>query len=256
KNYDEAKKILNRNLEYFRQTGDLYGIIVSLIKLGKLGYYLGANSYKTSQKNLINALDLISILKDKNFLSVKAELKWECYLYLGKTNLLTNNYKEAEDYLFKSIEELRLFELGESLNEAKILKNLAKLYEIKGEYQNAIDYNKLSNEIYDKFGDDYKVAQLLRKIARIYLVNIENEFEAIKKYEKALEIFEDQNYFKESADVLHRLGDIYVNKGSIKIALSNWEKAKRYYADLLDEVNLNLINEKIKSLINSNSESF
>jgi len=48
KNYDEANKILNRNLEYFRQTGDLYGIIVSLIKLGKLCYYLGSNSYKSS----------------------------------------------------------------------------------------------------------------------------------------------------------------------------------------------------------------
>ena len=256
KNYDEAKKILNRNLEYFRQTGDLYGIIVSLIKFGKLGYYLGAKFYKYSNKNLVDALDLISLLKDKNYLSVKAQLKWECYLYLGKINLLSNNYKEAEDYLLKSLEELRLYELGESLNEAKILKNLAKLYEIKGEYKNAIDYNFLSNEIYYKFGEEFKVAQLLRKIARIYLVNLKNESEAIKNYEKALEIFEDQNYFKESADLLHRLGDIYVNKGIIEIALSNWEKAKRYYADLLDEVNFNLMSEKIKSLDNSNSDSF
>ena len=256
KNYDKAKKILNRNLEYFRQTGDMYGIIVSLIKLGKLGYYLGSNSYNYSHKNLVDALDLIYILKDQTSISVKAQLKWECYLYLGKLNSLCNNYREAEDYLLKSLEELRLFELGESLDEAKILKDLAKLYEVKGEYKNAIDYYSLSNEIYYKFGDEYKVAQLLRKIARIYLVNLENESEAIKNYEEALEIFEDQNYFKESADVLHRLGDIYVNKGIIEITLSNWEKAKRYYADLLDEVNLNLMTEKIKSLVNSNSESF
>jgi len=199
---------------------------------------------------------LISILKDKTSLSIQAELKWECYLYLGKLNLLCNNYQEAEDYLFKSIEELSLFELAESLNEAKILKNLAKIYEIKGEYQKAIDYKVLSNEIYYKFGDEYNVAKSLRKIAWIYLINLENESEAIKNYEKSLEIFEDQNYFKESADILNRLGDIYVNKGIIEIALSNWEKAKRYYADLLDEVNLNLINEKINSLINSNSKSF
>ncbi len=256
KNYDEAKKILNRNLEYFRQIGDLYGIIVSVIKLGKLGYYLGVNSYKTSHKNLVDALDLISLLKDKTYQSVKAELKWECYLYLGKLNLLYNNYEEAKDYLYKSLEEIRLFELEESLHEAKILKNLAKLYEIKGEYQKAIEIYYKSQEIYYKFGDEYKVAQLLRKIAWIYLDNLKNESEAIKNYENALEIFEDQNYFKESADVLHRLGDIYVNNGIIEIALSNWERAKRYYADLLDEVNLNLITEKIKSLDNSNSERF
>ena len=226
------------------------------MKLGKLGYYLGSNSYKYSHKNLVDALDLIYILKDQTSISVKAQLKWECYLYLGKLNSLSNNYKEAEDYLFKSLEEIRLFELGESLNEAKILKDLAKLYEVKGEYKNAIDYYSLSNEIYYKFGDEYKVAQLLRKMARIYLDKLENETEAIKNYEKALEIFEDQNYLKESADVLHRIGEIYVTKGIIELALSNWEKAKRYYADLLDEVNLNLITEKIKSLINSNSERF
>ena len=188
--------------------------------------------------------------------NLKKDYNRALYLNADLHELNNNHLNKGLDYLFKSIEELRLFELGESLNEAKILKNLAKLYEIKGEYQNAIDYNILSNEIYYKFGDEYKVAQLLRKIARIYLVNLENESEAIKNYEKALEIFEDHNYFKESADVRHRLGDIYVNKGIIEIALSNWEKAKRYYADLLDEVNLNLMTEKIKSLLNSNSERF
>jgi len=256
KNYDKAKKILNRNLEYFRQSGDMYGIIISLIKLGRLNYLLGPNNYEYSHKNLNDALDLIYFLKDQISMSVKAQLKWECYLYLGKLNLLSNNYKKAEDYLLKSLEEIRNFELEESLNQAKILRNLAKLYEIIGEYQNAIDYYSLSNEIYYKFGVDYKVAKLKRKKAWIYLDNFENESEAIKYYEEALEIFEEQNYIKECADILHRLGDIYINKGIIEIALANWKKAKRYYQDLLDEINLNLVTEKIKSLINSNSESF
>ncbi|MFW9899435.1 MAG: tetratricopeptide repeat protein [Candidatus Thorarchaeota archaeon] len=256
KNHDKVKKILNRNLEYFRQSGDLYGTIISLTKLGKLNYHLGSNNYQYSHQNLKDALDLINSVRNQISILSNAQLKWECYLYLGKLNLFWKKYGEAEDYLLKSLEAVRIFELGESLNEATILKNLAKFYNIKGEYQTAIDYYNLSNEIYYKFGNDIKVAQLKSKIAKIFLDNIGNESESIKNYEDALEIFEDQNYIKNSAQILHKLGDIYINKGIIELALSNWQKALHYYQDLLDEYNSNLIAEKIKSLGTSNSDLF
>ena len=256
KNLDKVKKILNRNLEYFRQSGDAYGTIISYIKLGKLNYHLGSNNYQYSHQNLIDALDLINNVKSQTSILINAQLKWECHLYLGKLNLFWKNYGEAEDYFLKSLEAVRIFELGESLNEANILKNLAKFYTIKGEYQNAIDYYNLSNEIYYKFGNDIKVSQLKLKIAQIFLDNIGNESEAINNYENALEIFEEQNYIKNSAEILHKLGDIYINKGIIELALSNWQKALNYYQDLLDEYNSNLITEKIKSLGSSNSDFF
>ncbi|MFX1257827.1 MAG: tetratricopeptide repeat protein [Promethearchaeota archaeon] len=252
KNYNKAHKILNRNLEYFRQTEDIYGVIISLIKLGKLNYHLGFDNYSYSHKYLIDALDLINKLEIPNPIFIKEQLQWECFLYLGKLNLLWNNYIEAEDYLLKSLEAIRTFKIKESLNEANILKNLAKLYEIKGKYKTAIEYYNLSGEIYYKYGEDFEVAKLKKKIAQNYLGNIKNESDAINFYLEALEIFEDLNYVKESAEILHKLGDIYVNLGIIELALSNWTKAKKIYKDLLDEYNLNLVNEKIKSLIDSN----
>jgi len=248
KNYDKIKIILNRNLEYFRQSGDIYGTIISLIKLGRLNYHLGYENYQYSQQYLIEALDLINNIKGQNFLLINAQFIWECYLYLGKLNLFWKNYKLAEDYLLKSLEAIRIFELRENLSEAKILRNLAKFYRIKGDFKNAIDYYDLSNEIYSKFGNDFDVAQLKCKKAQIYLTKIENESEAIKNYEEALEIFEDQNYIKNSAEILDKLGDIYVNKGNIALALYNFELARNYYQELQDHYNFNIITEKIKSL--------
>ncbi|MFX1394882.1 MAG: tetratricopeptide repeat protein [Promethearchaeota archaeon] len=248
KNYDKIKILLNRNLEYFRQSGDTYGTIISLIKLGRLNYHLGSNNYQYSQEYLIDALDLINNIKSQNFLLINAQFKWECYLYLGKLNLFWKNYKEAEDYLLKSLEAIRIFELRENLIEAKILRNIAKFYRIKGDYKNAIDFYDLSSEIYYKFGNDYKLARLKCKKAQIYLDKIENESEAIKNYEEALEIFNDLNYIKNSAEILHKLGDIYINNGNIALALYNFELARNYYQELQDHYNLNILTEKIKSL--------
>jgi len=254
KNYDKIERILNRNLDYFKQIGDTYGVIITTIKIGKLNYYLGSDNYVYSHQKLIEALELINReeIQDKLIPHNKAKLEWECSLYLGKLNLLWNNDKVAEDYLLRSLNSIRTVELEESLNEAKVLKNLAKLYEKMEDNQRAIDYYIIASEVYYKFGDDIKVAFLKNKIARVYMDKIKKQSEAIKNYEEALEIFEDQHYLKESADILHKLGDIYLNKGIIELALSDWTKAKNYYQEILDDDNLYLITEKIKTLDNSN----
>ena len=75
---------------------------------------------------------------------------------------------------------------------------------------------------------------------------------AIKFFEEALEIFENKNFEKQSADILHKLGDIYINKGTIDLAISNFERAKFYYREIQDEYNTNLLTEKLNSLIASN----
>ena len=254
KNYDKIKRILTRNLDYFKQTGEIYGVIITLIKIGKLNYHLGSDNYEYSHEKLIEALELINSaeLQKKLIHHNKAQLEWECSLYLGKLSLLQNNNKEAEDYLLKSLNSIRSYELGVNLNEAKVLKNLAKTYEEMGENQRAIDYYTMASEVYYKFGDDIKVASLKNEIASVYLNKLKNDSEAINNYEDALEIFEDQSYMKESADILQKLGDIYINKSIIELALSHWEKARDIYREILDEVNLNLVMEKINTLNNSN----
>ncbi len=253
KDYDRIKKILKRLEDFFNNNKDIYGLITTTLKYGKLYFFLGENYYDTSYDKLIDALDLVNKIENQVSLYLKSKLVWEIYLYLGKINLLRNNNSEAENYLLKSLECVRLYEVGnDNINESIILDSIATLYENKKEYEKAIEYYQLSSEIYFKFGEDYKTAELKLKIGFIYLKFKKNSLKSIDFYEQALKIYEEIEYFKESADIYNILGDIYIEKGLIDIALSHFEKAKNHYKELNDDYNSELVNEKINSLMDLN----
>ena len=51
KNYERIKDILRQNAVYFRQAGDIFGIINTLTKYGKLYYHLGEENYIKSKNS-------------------------------------------------------------------------------------------------------------------------------------------------------------------------------------------------------------
>ncbi|TFG09694.1 MAG: tetratricopeptide repeat protein, partial [Promethearchaeota archaeon] len=78
KDYDKIDKILRRNLEYFRQIGDPYGIIITLTKIGKLNYLIGPDKFNFSLKFLLEALEMVNRIKinEKFSYENKAKLEW------------------------------------------------------------------------------------------------------------------------------------------------------------------------------------
>ncbi|MFX1320872.1 MAG: tetratricopeptide repeat protein [Promethearchaeota archaeon] len=241
------KKILSRNSEFFKEREDIYGMIQTHIKYGKL-YYNLEGDYDRAFQSLNDALELINRIKDNGSVFIKAKLEWECFLYLGKLHLLWENTLEAESLLLKSLEAIRIFEISEDIKEGIVLENLANLYEFKEEYLKSIEYYNYSIEIYEKYGDKSKIAELKTAIAQLYLDFLDNNSEAIKHFESALEIFEALKYFKECADILQKLGDVAVERGKIESALINFKRAKNYYKELQDDYNEKNVNEKINSI--------
>jgi predicted negative regulator of RcsB-dependent stress response len=51
-----------------------------------------------------------------------------------------------------------------------------------------------------------------------------------------------------AAEILNKLGDIYVSKQMFERALGNFERAKEFYAEVEDEYNRKIVSEKINSL--------
>ncbi|MFX0038162.1 MAG: tetratricopeptide repeat protein [Promethearchaeota archaeon] len=247
KDYNRIKKILEKNIEFFKEKEDIYGIIQTEIKYGKL-YYLMNENYDESYHHLTKALELINKIGDNISIYIKSRLEWECYFYLGKIYHLRENNTKAEDLFLKSLEAIRIFEIGDNIKEGEILESLAELYISKGDIKKAIEYYDLSREIFYKFGDSTKNAELKFKIGKIYLEYEEDSKQTINFFEEALEIYEDLEYYKESAIILNKLGDIYVNKRMIETAISFFERALSYYNIIQDEYNMNLLTEKIKSL--------
>ncbi len=249
KEYKRIEKILGRNSEFFREHEDSYGIIQTHIKYGKL-YYIIGEDYDLAYQHLNNALELIDRIKGNISVYIKARLEWECYLFLGKIYLLWDNTAKAENLLLQSLEAVRIFEIGDNINEGEILENLAEIYVSKGDIERAIEYYNLSSEIFYKFGDANKNAELKFKIGKIYLEYEENQSKAMDVLEEALKIYEDLGYTKESAVLLHKLGDIYLHRGVIDIAIENFERARDYYKELHDDYSASLLDEKIRSLTN------
>jgi tetratricopeptide (TPR) repeat protein len=244
--FDRVKKILKRNLDFFIQTDDIYGVIQTRTKYGKMFYHLGEEYYDQSFNSLTSALELVDGIKNQVSIFIRKKLEWECFLYLGYLHTLWDNL-EAEDYLLKSLEAVRTFEIQENVKEGIVLEAIAKFYSLKGEDRKAIDYFTYSKDIYQKFGDKLKIAEMKYQVAQIFQEYIQDDQKAIQYYEEALEIYENLNQSKIAADIHSKLGDIHISK-HIDLALSNFEVAKKLYAELEDEYNKAIIDGKINSL--------
>ncbi len=250
KENDRIERILERNLGYFKLKKDIYGTIITLSKLGKFYFNLREDKSDKAYEYINEAIKMINNLSNdgQGLIVIKAQLEWENIFYLGRLYLAFNDYIKAENYFLKSLESIRTFEVEDSINEGIVLENLAQLYELKGEYLRSIEYYELCAEIYSKYGDEFKKAELKTKIAHIYADLMEEKSESIRFFEEALIIFEELEFSKEMAEVLHKIGDIYIQKNNIELALSNFKRAKDIFNELQDQFNSELINEKIRSL--------
>ena len=139
KEYERIKRILARNSEFFTQNEDAYGMIQVHIKFGKL-YYLIGEDYDQANERLNSALQLIDRVSENLSVYMRAKLEWECFLYLGKLYLLWDNLVDAESTFLKSLEAVRIFEIGENINQGDILECLAELYNTRGEKDKTIEY--------------------------------------------------------------------------------------------------------------------
>jgi tetratricopeptide (TPR) repeat protein len=251
KDYDRIIRILKNNLDYFSNHKDVYGTILTLIKFGKAYYYLGEQHYDQSYQYLNDAIILIKKIESQVSSILKARLEWECFLYIAKLNVLWDNDNEAENYLLKSLETIRTYEIQDHINEALVLDNLARFYLIKGEDEKAIDYFSYAIDIYKKYGNEIKIAEIKKEIANIYHEFLQDIEKAKKFYEEALEIYEAESYFKESAEILDNFGEIYKSEQNIPLAILSFKKAMQYYSEIKDESNKLLIMNKINSISNN-----
>ena len=247
KDYDRIEKILSRNTEFFNQNEDLFGTIQTQIKYGKL-YFIKGEDYDLAYQYFVSALELFKKMDETTSIYIRARLEWEVYYYLGMLYLIWDNLLEAENSLMQSLEAVRIFGIRENINEGKILEEMGRTHKLKGDNNRAVEYYKLSYEIYYKYGDKVKSADLKFKIGQLYSNSEDSESNAIVFFEEALNLYENMGHIKEAAILLHKLGDFYLHKGMINMSISNFKKARDYFKDLKDDDSIKLLEEKIKSL--------
>ena len=244
KDYDRIIKILKRNESFFKENENIYGIIQTRIKFGKLYYYYGENYYDQSFKFLNEALNLVERIKDQISIYDRARLEWECYLYLGKLNLMWDNDADAEDFLLKSLSTIRTFEIQDHIREGIVLEDIASFHALRGEDESAIEYFTYASEIYEKFGDKEKIAEISAKIGKIYEEYVQNNDKAFEYYQKSLNLYENLNSSKQAAIILERLGDLSITANDTENAIDYLERAKLLYEEIEDISKIELIKKK------------
>ncbi|MHA2281311.1 MAG: tetratricopeptide repeat protein [Promethearchaeota archaeon] len=247
RDFDRVGRILSKNAEFFKQNNNIYGIITNEIKFGKL-YYLQGEDFDLAYQHFNNAFALIESVKDTTTIYIRATLEWECLQYLGKLYLQWGNLIEAENCLIKSLNAIRIFNINDYIYEGDVLESLAHLYSINENDDKAIEYFILAFDIYYKYGDNKKCAEIKFKIGSIFLDSKLDKLNSIKYFEESLDIYENLHYIKEAADILYKLGDIYISRDLPDLALLNLEKSRDYYKELQDESRSRLIDGKINSL--------
>lgn len=247
KDYDRILKILKRNENFFKESENIYGIIQTHIKFGKLYYYYGEVYYDQSYKFLNEALELIGRIKDQVSIYDKARLEWECYLYLGKLHLMWDNDANAEDFFLKSLSTIRTFEIQDHIKEGIVLEDIASFHALRGEDESAIEYFTYASEIYEKFGDKQKTAEISAKIGKIYEDFVQNNDKAIENYQKALNLYENLNSYKRAAIILEKLGDLSIAGNEKENAIDYLERAILNYEEIEDISEIKLIRKKIDS---------
>lgn len=139
----------------------------------------------------------------------------------GQTALYLKDYDNAVDY---AVEAAKIYKGNDDKNYAVAVSVAADAYAAKGDYTNAITYDQLGSETYQKLGNDKSAGFCAVGVADAYGKQ-KNQKKAIEWYQKAADFFGKANDGANEVQCLSTIGALYSNYGDYKAAKSAFEKA-------------------------------
>jgi len=142
--------------------------------------------------------------------------------HLGSCYSLKNEYVKGIAYIDSSLEICRNIKLEdwEAINSL----NKGMLYYFLGEFQKALECNKVALNLHGKHQDKGGMASANLMLG-IICMEMKNTKDAIHYHEYALAIYRDLKEQENEAAVLNNLGTIYAQRGMIQEALNTYKQA-------------------------------
>ncbi|MBC8321088.1 MAG: PAS domain S-box protein [Bacteroidetes bacterium] len=182
---------------------------------GKFYFYLGycyeeLGLYQKAVDALNSALRAFESVQDSAALS-------STLINIGIIFSRNENFSDAYDYTARALA------ISTKLNDKKAisicLNNIGDIYSLTHEYNKALEYFKRTLEINRELDDTEGVAISLNNIGDSYR-NLKDTVLAISYYSKSINTANRNNY-PSRATPLASIGDIYLKKGELKLALKN-----------------------------------
>jgi len=182
--FDSALYYYNGALDIDRKLNKKFGIASELENLGSL--YLNKGNYQQALNYQLESLEIRRQLPQKRELAMSL-------IKTGKIYGIMQLYREADDYLFQGMELAREIKARPYLMEG--YRELALLYELKNEFDQAYEYQKKFIQLKDSIFNEEKIKQITdlearykttKKDQQITLLAKENEIKEAKVKQQAI----------------------------------------------------------------------
>lgn len=209
----------------------------SLTEAGKI------SQSETSQRKIVRGLKgQADVYQDQGNFKQASEIYTKAYQIASTSNLTTNQMQLLPD-LIQSYRGVGAFEkeeeywnvflkIGTDLKgekeKAVYSRVAASIYEIRGEYQKALELDRQMLQQVEEKTRPLLTADCLQSVAKD-LFKLGKYEEALEYLERALKIRNKLSHFSGVAYCLHRIGDIKEAQGKVKTARSLYHKARAAY---------------------------
>ncbi len=216
KDYEYAYDMLSENKA--KNLEKLISIVIKLINV-----YITQGGFNRAQK----------LLGENKEFFIKNKKISEYYLLEGMINDRKGDYKNAEDFYLKSLQDA-LNETHSSIV-SKIYNSLGILKTFEGKLDESLQYYNLALNDSLKGDDKKDIAAYYLNIGKIYLQQSKMD-EAKKHFQKAYDIYESLDYKKGEMLSLINIGIIYDTVGNFSRAEELYNKALELSSMTKDDV--------------------
>lgn len=211
--FEEAKEVLNITIENSKLIGDKNIEAYAYLTLGNVEYDL--SNYAQALPNYQNSKRIY--LEANNYAGASSALIW---MGIVNQNAMGNFPRAIEIYK----EAAEFAEKGKStLNKSYIFNNLGNIYYQLNEYDSAIHYTKVSNDIKRKFSDKRGLSNGLELLANCYVDQ--------GQYETSLQFYEESLSLRKDLGDSIGLSGSYINMGRVYGLSGNLSKALEYISE-------------------------
>jgi len=210
--YYLAMKSYYETLKIFDKLHNQNEYAYSLVDIANT-HYMEEISYEFSINYYLEAINIFNKIDNQKGLA-------ETYNLIALVYSQQENYKEATEYLFKSLkicEAQNCYEL-----EAQAFIDLSEISKNQKKYKFALQYLDSAYTIYD----NYKISKAIINSAKanIYFLN-ENYAKAIEFYNKSLLEYKQLNDNINVAEIYNSLSNIYLQQQDYNLAIENAQTA-------------------------------
>ena len=220
--YEEALKRFKLSLNISIQQNNIEGVLANLNEIGQT--YAGIGEDEEALKFYHKFLQICDKI-DSPKIRRKYNIPYGRSIVL---NNIANIYlkwgmeERAFEYLKKAYEQAIESKRLDGIS--SILVNLAKIYQSRGEIDNALQAYRESLEIKEKLGDTYQKGINYLNIGAIYEEKGDYQM-ALTNYMEAMKIYKEYEHLEGTIHVLMHLGDLSVLQKKLNESLDYYQKA-------------------------------